>query len=159
MSSPALPLADLIDVVRTLSADPSLWRPHLRFDTAARQWARLPSPDGVDVWLLTWLPGQSTELHDHGEAAAAFSVLSGAVDEVRAGPDGRLHRTRLQTGDSQWVAPGVVHDIVGSETGPAASLHAYSPRLTSMTFWSTSKRGLVRQRTVATVEPELAATA
>ena len=154
LPAPAAPLTELVSLVRTLAADPALWRPHVRF-TASRHWSRLPSPDGVDVWLLTWLPAQGTDLHDHGSSAAALTVLAGQLDEVRATPDGALSRSRLGPGDTHWVAPGVVHDVENVGSTPAVSLHAYSPRLTRMTFWTPTAAGLRAVRTVATDEPEL----
>jgi quercetin dioxygenase-like cupin family protein len=148
----------LLPFVRSLAADPDLWRPHVRFDTASRHWSRLPSrrPD-VDVWLLTWLPDQRTDLHDHGDAAAALTVVQGSLTEVQAARDGRLTTATLAAGTSHWVAPGVVHDVVNTSREPAVSIHAYAPRLTRMTFWHPRPGRLVAGRTVLTSEPEVAA--
>jgi quercetin dioxygenase-like cupin family protein len=145
----------LLDLVRETAADRSRWACEVRFDTGSRYWARLDGPAGVDLWLLTWLPGQDTELHDHGSAAAAVCVVSGAVEEVRAAPDGTLTRVRLQAGDSVWVPPGAVHDVGHAGELPAISVHAYSPRLDRMTFYETGPHGLRATRTVRTDEPEL----
>ena len=153
---PAVSL-DLIPLVRTLAADLALWRPHVRFDASSRCWSRLPSPPDVDVWLLTWLPDQGTELHDHGDSAAALTVVEGSLVEVQADRDGQLTPSRLATGDTHWVAPGVVHDVVNRSTRPAVSIHAYAPRLTRMTFWSATGAGLAPTRTVLTDQPEVAA--
>lgn len=81
-------LPDLVSLVRDVAADPSAWRPHVRFDHSRRHWAQLPSPTGVDLWLLTWLPDQATDLHDHGDSAAAVTVVSGALTEIRADNEG-----------------------------------------------------------------------
>ncbi len=148
----ALPAPALLAVVTRLAVQPALWRPAVRFDTASRHWERLPGPDGVDVWLLTWLPDQSTELHDHGESAAAFTVLSGAVDETRPlPPTGALRTRRLRAGATRWVPPGALHDVRGSAGGPAVSLHAYSPPLSSMTYYDDALRPV---RTTSGREPE-----
>jgi hypothetical protein len=40
-----------------------------------------------------------------------------------------------------------VHDIINPGPRPAVSLHVYSPRLTRMTFWSSTSRGLEPLRT------------
>lgn len=148
---------DLVPLVRELAADEDAWRPYVRFDRATRHWARLPSPAGVDVWLLTWLPDQGTDLHDHGTSAAALTVVHGGLVEVRAGRDGTLTPLGLGTGATHWVAPGVVHDVVNRSAAPAVSIHAYSPRLTTMTFWAARRGRLVPTRTVHTDEPEVAA--
>ena len=37
-----------------------------------------------EAWLLTWLPGQGTDWHDHGGSAGAFVVVQGALVEGTA---------------------------------------------------------------------------
>ncbi len=125
MSTAPLPIADLLDLVRRTAADPSLWRPHVRFDPASRHWARLPAPSGVDLWLLTWLPAQGTELHDHGQARrGALPSSTARSTELRACARRPRHRRpACQVGTAPWVAPGVVHDVVnhGVASRPSAS--------------------------------------
>ena len=36
---------------------------------------------GYEIWLLSWLPGQITPIHDHGGALTVTTVLSGTVLE------------------------------------------------------------------------------
>ena len=157
-STALLALPDtLVPYVRALADDPDLWRPHVRFDGDRRHWSRLPTRLDVDVWLLTWLPDQGSDLHDHGDAAAALTVVQGTLTEVRADRSGALSSAQLGAGASHWVAPGVVHDIVNRSTQPAVSIHVYAPRLRHMTFWHTEPGALVRGRTVVTSEPEVAA--
>ena len=156
----AAPLAlpdTLVPYVRSLADDPDLWRPHVRFDAGRRHWSRLPTRLDVDVWLLTWLPDQGTDLHDHGDSAAALTVVQGRLTEVRADRGGTLSSVQLGVGASHWVAPGVVHDIVNRFSEPAVSIHVYAPRLQRMTFWRPRRGQLVRQRTVVSSEPEVAA--
>jgi predicted metal-dependent enzyme (double-stranded beta helix superfamily) len=147
----------LINLLRGIAADPQLWMPAVRFDQDSRYWVRLPAPHDVDLWLLTWVPEQGTDLHDHGEAAAGLTVLSGVLTEVQVAPDGRRTATRLGSGATRWVAPGVIHDVTNTSDAPAVSLHAYSPRLRRMTYWEQGRRGLRPVRTVRTDRPELAA--
>ena len=155
-AAPAVP-DTLLPYVRSLADDPDLWRPRVRFDSGARHWTRLPVRLPVDVWLLTWLPDQGTDLHDHGDAAAALTVVQGTLTEVRADRGGVLTTATLDTGASHWVAPGVVHDVVNRSREPAVSIHVYAPRLARMTFWQRRAGALVAGRTVITDEPEVAA--
>ena len=53
--------------------------------------------DDYEAWLLTWLPGQSTGLHDHGGSAGAFTVLSGVVEESTLPPAAPAARPRWCT--------------------------------------------------------------
>lgn len=148
----ALSLADLTELVRTVAADEALWRPRLIIpDGVERWWTRLWGHGPVDVWLLSWLPGQSTDLHDHGESAAAFAVVQGELTELRPEHRGAVASYRRTPGAVTWVAPGVVHDVHGAGTEPAVSIHAYSPRLERMTYYDVVGRAL---RTVQTSEPD-----
>jgi mannose-6-phosphate isomerase-like protein (cupin superfamily) len=141
-------------LVLSVAARPTEWRDLVAFGQTERYWARLDSPADVDLWLLTWLPSQGTELHDHGDSAAAFVVVGGAVTEARV-RDGAIEDRVLHQGHVQTVERGVVHDVRNTGNEPAISIHAYSPRLTSMTFYDVTSDGLVPQRTVETDEPEL----
>ncbi len=127
--------------------------------TDERWFARLHGDDELDVWLISWAPGQATELHDHGGSLGALTLLSGALDEFRW--DGqRLRRRGLEAGDQAGFPLGWVHDVVWAPTGSAApgptlSVHAYSPPLTVMSYYEvTEHQTLRRARTELTDEPE-----
>ena len=113
-----------------LAADPSRWRPYLDFDPERRFYRRLVADDHVEAWLLTWLPGQGTEWHDHGGSEGAFVVLQGSLVEGTAlhgvvrGPR-HVHRR----GVAHAFGPDHVHRVTNEGPDPAASLHVYSPRL------------------------------
>ncbi|MCU1624845.1 MAG: uncharacterized protein JWL79_3690 [Frankiales bacterium] len=150
-----LTLSSLADTVTTVAADPRLWRQHVHFDSGSRYWHRLATLPDADLWLLTWWPDQQTDLHDHGEATAAFTLVSGSLEEVRIS-DGRRVSRSLAPGQVSWVPAGAVHDVGNRGTSPAISIHAYSPRLTQMTFWDLDDGSLRRVSTVLTDEPEVA---
>jgi predicted metal-dependent enzyme (double-stranded beta helix superfamily) len=85
--------------------------------------------------LLCWLPGQRTVIHDHGGSYGVVRILSGELSEVlfaREG-DGRPLQRRLERRlTSDAVAIETVETIHRNEnvaTGPAISLHVYSPPL------------------------------
>ncbi|MCW2600763.1 MAG: putative cysteine dioxygenase [Frankiales bacterium] len=152
----ALDAAALAGLVRTVAEHPAQWQQHVRFDAGSRYWHRLATHPGADLWLLTWLPEQGTDLHDHGDATAAFTVVQGELQEIRVRPGGSLVRSTLGAGSVRTVPAGAVHDVANRSSGPAVSIHAYSPSLTSMTFWEPAPDGLRRVSTVSTNEPEVA---
>src|SRR3954471_8652802 len=78
-----LTIDDLRFVAEGMAADEALWRQRIRFRTEGRWWTRLHGDHVLDVWLLTWLADQSTDLHDHGASGAAFTVVQGELGEVR----------------------------------------------------------------------------
>lgn len=152
----ALDLAELTELVRSYAEHPGRWQPAVRIPEPGqdRFWTRLDGPAGADVWLLSWLPGHSTDLHDHGTSAAAFAVVSGELTEVRIAPDGAATDHARGTGGTTWVAPGVIHDVHGAGDGPAVSIHAYSPPLTQMTYYRRTAHGVRPVETVPTRDPE-----
>ncbi len=155
-TQPHLGTHELSLVVRRIAGDPPRWRPAVRFGTAVRYWTRLDGPDGVDVWLLTWLPSQGTDLHDHGDSAAAFAVVQGTLTEVRADPAIGTWSTAVSAPAVRVVEPGVVHDVRNDHRAPAVSIHAYSPRLSRMTYYDLQDGMLVARHEVLSDEPEVA---
>ena len=67
---------------------------------------------------------------------------------------GGLTATDLRPGRTQWVAPGIVHDVRNVAALPAVSIHAYSPPLSSMTYYRQDWDRLVPVKTVTGREPE-----
>ena len=129
-----------------------------------RWFTRLHGDEELDVWLISWVPDRSTELHDHGGSLGALTVLSGALRETRW--DGKALRHRRFTAGDQAAFPlGWVHDVVwapGRDTSapitpaaPTLSVHAYSPPLTAMSYYEVTHRDtLRRKRTELTDQPE-----
>jgi Cysteine dioxygenase type I len=127
--------------------------------TDERWFARLHGDDELDVWLISWVPGRSTRLHDHAGSLGALTLLSGSLSEYRW--DGaKLRYRRLEAGDQLGFPLGWVHDVAWAPpsaefTGPTLSVHAYSPPLTAMSYYTVTARGrLRREHTELTEQPE-----
>lgn len=124
--------ADLLSIAQRHAADPDAWPFAPRFDPARRWYTRLDVAGDHEVWLLTWLPGQGTDLHDHGGSAGAFTVVSGELVEqtVRGG---ELVSSAYGPGEGHRFGAHFVHRIVNASDRPAVTVHAYGPALTAMT--------------------------
>jgi quercetin dioxygenase-like cupin family protein len=71
---------------------------------------------------MSWLPGQGTDDHDHGDATGAFTIVSGTLTEHV------LHRGRTHAvteGQSRVFGPGYAHQVRNDGQDPAVSLHVY----------------------------------
>jgi hypothetical protein len=123
---------DPLTVARRYAADPAGWPVAPRFDPADRWYARLAADPGHEVWLLTWLPGQQTDLHDHGGSSGAFLVVSGALTEQTVS-GGRLRPAVLSAGTGRRFGAHHVHLVANRGDRPAVSLHVYRPALRRMT--------------------------
>ncbi len=136
--------AQLAAQVRRLTATPAEWVTRVRLDAEGRWYERIQAGDGWEVWLISWLPGQSTGFHDHGSSAGAFGVVWGALDECVV-PDGIAppEATRINPGEVRAFGPHYVHDVRNCANGSVAvSVHAYSPPLSSMTRYDLTPSGL-----------------
>ncbi|MBB5939085.1 cysteine dioxygenase [Streptomyces zagrosensis] len=116
-------------LARAIAADRASWEPLVEYDATSRWYHRLRTGPGYEVWLLSWVPGQGSEAHDHGRSSGLFTVLHGRLTERTA------HGQRaLRPGAHHVIAPGYAHDIVNDSLEPAVSLHIYFPGLTEMPF-------------------------
>jgi predicted metal-dependent enzyme (double-stranded beta helix superfamily) len=144
---PVSPL-ELARLVSVVASQPARWQPTVRFDPARRWFAQLELTTDLEVWLLSWLPGQGTGFHDHGAAVGAFTVAQGELTE-RTVPAGRAVAASrvLAAGQARPFGPAHVHDVVNTSAAPAVSVHAYSPPLTAMRRFELTAGGLVHTST------------
>jgi hypothetical protein len=148
---------ELVDYTRFVSDEVSAGRyPYVEYDAEERWHQRLYRDQRVDLWLISWLPSQGIQLHDHGGSSGAFTVLSGELSEAIYQP-GRaslrdLHRL---SGASVGFGREYVHDVRNLSDAPAVSVHAYSPPLTTMTFYDVDDSGRLQTlASMATDNPE-----
>ncbi|MBF6163187.1 cysteine dioxygenase family protein [Streptomyces gardneri] len=100
-----------------------------RFDPQQRWWTRLALTMGVELWLLSWAPGQGTEPHDHGGASGAFTMTVGELREEYLHLGGQVRKAQRRAGDTVAFGPDRAHQLRNDKPWPAASVHAYSPPL------------------------------
>ena len=136
--------AELAAEVRRLTARPAEWVARVRLDPEGRWYERIHTAEGLEVWLISWLPGHSTGFHDHGGSAGAFGVVWGTLDEYAPPRRGAAPRaTPLTAGNVHAFGPRYVHDVRNNSEGSVAiSVHAYSPPLSTMTRYNLLADGL-----------------
>lgn len=108
------------------------WRHLLRYDPDERFATLIERSDDQEVWLMSWLPGQRTDLHDHADTSGAFTVVSGRLTEVVARPNAverpgavGVDVNELHVGQSRVFGPGYVHQVHNPGPDPAVSIHVY----------------------------------
>jgi hypothetical protein len=124
---------ELSRVAARLAAEPWLWWPKVRYEQSRRYYTRICATDDYEAWLLTWLPGQQTGLHDHGGSSGAFVVAKGALREMTLSSTGQEIVRTLQPARVRAFDRSFLHDVGNHGTVPAISLHVYAPALTAMT--------------------------
>jgi hypothetical protein len=94
-----------------------------RFDPASRWRLRLARTDQVEVWLVTWTPGQASSWHDH-EAASAYTLLDGELTETWPGGRRGTRRACRRPGRGAATGPRRPHTLQNLGALPAISVHA-----------------------------------
>jgi rhodanese-related sulfurtransferase len=122
------------------------WIDKVRLRVEQRWYERLQLGADYDLWVISWMPGQSTGYHDHGASSGAFVVATGVLEEHRPG-----ERTRvINPGKARAFGPDYAHDVRNVSLAPAVSIHAYSPPLSDMNEYELDGTALVpRERTAA----------
>ncbi|MFE2968885.1 cysteine dioxygenase [Streptomyces sp. NPDC059340] len=120
-------VAEFVGLACSIAADRDQWAHLVRYDATSRWYHRLSADPGHEVWLLSWVPGQGSGLHDHGRSSGVLTMLEGTLTE-------RTERGRrvLRPGVQRVFAPGYVHQVMNDALEPAVSLHVYYPGLTEM---------------------------
>lgn len=125
--STSLTPARLAKRAQALADRPEEWIHRVRLSTDGRWYERLHADGEYEVWLISWLPGQSTGFHDHGGSAGAFAVALGELAE-----HGVSRGRTVATGQSRGFGPGYVHDVRNESQAPSVSIHVYSPPLSTI---------------------------
>jgi hypothetical protein len=74
---------ELANIV-SLFASSDGWMDRVRLRAEDRWYERLYHGQDHDIWVIGWLPGQSTGFHDHGESSGAFVVATGILCQPKA---------------------------------------------------------------------------
>jgi predicted metal-dependent enzyme (double-stranded beta helix superfamily) len=135
------------DVVARLANRPDLWGPLVRFDPENRVHVRAFATETWEAWVLTWLPGQGTVIHNHGGSAGAFVVVEGGLRERTYGlplgeQQGPVVRD-LGAGQIRAFSARHIHRVTNITDVPTISVHAYAPAIRSMTTFSVDEGRLV----------------
>ena len=115
------------------------WMERVRLRTEQRWYERLYQGPDHDIWVISWLSGQSTGFHDHGESSGAFVVATGVLEEHRPGEQPLV----IPPGKLRAFGSDYTHDVRNVSLAPAVSIHAYSPPLTDMNEYELDGNQLV----------------
>jgi predicted metal-dependent enzyme (double-stranded beta helix superfamily) len=138
---------ELRQLVGSLAARADLWEPLVIRDPLRRRYRLLYEDPRLDIWVLSWMPGQKTGFHDHGNSSVALTALQGTVleQQIRLGTasiERKLSPGRFQQGSASYI-----HSVAHAAGKPAVTLHAYSPPLIDVGQYRAGSEGeLLRER-------------
>jgi uncharacterized NAD(P)/FAD-binding protein YdhS len=141
--TPTEELADWLDAVASACDDPARLRACLeaaplaplraraRWDAGARTRTVIAGSARHEVVITGWLPGQSSQAHDHPGATCMLRVLDGALDERRWNAERGWFDDRIEAGVVADRSGGELHaPALGADApAPVAAVHVYVPPL------------------------------
>ena len=144
--------AELQDFVVELADRPELWIDLVTHDANQRHYEELLNDDHLTAWLICWLDDHDTGFHDHDHSAGAVAVVSGRVREERLVLDGPPRDRLFSAGEAFGFSPADIHRIHHAGSGPAVTLHVYSPPLLRMGAYFVDEEGLLARRAMSPAE-------
>jgi len=139
----------LEELVRRLADRPDLWQPLVVVDRDQRRYELLYEDERVDIWVLSWMPGQHTGFHDHDRSGVGLVCVRGELDERNLAVGAEAEAVRMSPGTSRSGAGGYIHAVAHRAGEPAISIHAYSPPLVAVGQYRRDAIGRLRRE----VEP------
>ena len=161
-----LSAADLERIAIAIRDRPELWEPLLVIDAHRRRYRLLFEDERTDIWVLCWMPGQSTGFHDHDMSDVGIAIAQGMVIERQLRLPTGATSEALRPGDTRQGPAGYIHSVAHAEGVPAVSIHCYSPPLMKVGQYRVDPDGVLRRdaehgrrelvdETIARVAPEL----
>jgi hypothetical protein len=135
--------AELEAFLAELVERPELWVDLVKHDATQRHYEELLRDDHLTAWLICWLEDHDTGFHDHDISAGAVAVVSGAVREERLSIEGPPRDRMLAAGESFHFSAADIHRVSHAGTGPAVTLHVYSPPLLRMGAYAIGPHGVL----------------
>ena len=136
---------ELEALVRRIADQPDLWRPLVVVDRERRRYELLYDDERIDVWVLSWMPGQRTGFHDHDLSAVGVVCVQGVLEEGGLAIGAEAERLLLTPGSSRRGPGGYVHAVAHHAGEPAVSIHAYSPPLVRVGQYRVDAGGRLRR--------------
>jgi hypothetical protein len=162
----SLSSADLEQMSIAIRDRPELWEALLVIDAHRRRYRLLFEDERTDIWVLCWMPGQSTGFHDHDISDVGIAIAQGMVVERQLRLPTGATALELRHGDTRQGPAGYIHSVAHGEGMPAVSIHCYSPPLMKVGQYRVDDDGVLRRdaehgrrelvdETIARVAPEL----
>lgn len=135
----------LAALVQRVAADHRIWQPLTITDPTRRRYRLAYEDEFLDLWVLSWMPGQMTGFHDHGASAVALTTVRGSVAERHLSIGSRPVERILVPGSVNVGDAGYIH-AVGHHAGvPAVTIHAYSPPLVEVGQYRATTEGMLER--------------
>ena len=102
------------------------WMRYMQFDRKTYKRNLIMKTDYYEMYLLCWLPGQRTPMHDHPGNGCMFKILHGKINERLYDSNFEMIRENVHQAGSVIAIKDDVHVMENKTNNYIASLHIYS---------------------------------
>lgn len=141
----SLPIDRLEALAALIATRADLWGPLVIRDESRRRYRLMYEDDRVDIWVLSWMPGQGTGFHDHDISSVGLAVAQGMLVERQMLIPTGATRLELRPGMTRQGGPGYIHSAGWGAGDPTVSIHAYSPPLMNVGQYRADEHGVMRR--------------
>ncbi len=142
----ALGQPELLRLVQSIADKTELWQPLVVQDESRRRYRLLYEDDRIDVWVLSWMPGQGTGFHDHDHSEVALMCVQGTILEKQMLLPSGASKIEMTPGTIRTGGAGYIHAVNHLDGLPAVSLHAYSPPLKHVGQYVIDEAGILERK-------------
>ena len=91
----------------------------------------------IEAFVVCWLPGQRTKIHNHSKQGCILKVLKGNMDEITYDSKNLkiLDRNKLIENDIRYIDNSIINHKMINNDEKTVSLHIYSPSNFKPTFF------------------------
>lgn len=143
-----LTTSQLAELVTQIANRPELWKPLVVVDPERRRYRLLYEDNRIDVWVLSWMPGQGTGFHDHDLSGVSLVCAQGMVVEKQMLLPHGATRIEMEPGQvAREGGAGYIHSVAFGAGDPVAvTIHAYSPCLIRVGQYKVDEHGVLHRR-------------
>ncbi|MDH5230495.1 MAG: cysteine dioxygenase family protein [Gammaproteobacteria bacterium] len=126
-----------IELLRAYPLTYNCFSPYFCWDTDICRKTLIYQNDDIDLFLVCWLPGQRSEIHDHDSFCAMRVIAGRAVEKQYDINFGRLQQRRtriLHTGEIVVLEKGDIHKVINAFGTPLVTLHVYEKQMNMTIF-------------------------
>ena len=142
-----LDVDELEALARAIAAREELWRPLVIRDESRRRYRLMYEDEHIDIWTLSWMPGQGTGYHDHELSGVGLCGAQGAVVEKQLKLPTGASAVEMTPGVSRQGPAGYIHSVAYHAGDPAVTIHCYSPPLVRVGQYKVDEHGILSRKT------------
>ena len=102
------------------------WMRYMQFDRKTYKRNLIMKTNFYEMYLLCWLPGQRTPMHDHPGNGCMFKIIHGTINERLYDSNFEMIQENVHESGSVIAIKDDVHVMENKTNNYIASLHIYS---------------------------------